>query len=209
MSFRKDGESDFQEEKEVEMTPQSQIDTARIAKAVREILIAIGENPDREGLLETPQRVARMYEEFFSGLHDDPSVHTQKFFKENYNEIVLVRDISFNSTCEHHLMPFMGKVHIGYIPDGRVIGLSKLARVVEVISHRPQVQERMTEEIAELLYRQLKARAVAVVVEAEHTCMTVRGVKKPGSICITSALRGRFLKDSSSRAEILSLINKR
>jgi GTP cyclohydrolase I len=191
------------------MSTQSTIDTERIAKAVREILIAIGENPDREGLLETPQRVARMYGEFFSGLYEDPSVHLQKFFKENYNEIVLVRDISFNSICEHHLMPFMGNVHIGYIPDGRVIGLSKLARVVEVISHRPQVQERMTEDIAELLYRQLKAKAVAVVVEAEHTCMTVRGVKKPGSACITSALRGRFLKDPSSRAEILSLINKR
>jgi GTP cyclohydrolase I len=191
------------------MSTQSPIDTERIAQAVREILIAIGENPDREGLLETPQRVARMYGEFFSGLHEDPSAHLQKFFKENYNEIVLVRDISFNSICEHHLMPFMGNVHIGYIPDGRVIGLSKLARVVEVISHRPQVQERMTEDIAELLYRQLKAKAVAVVVEAEHTCMTVRGVKKPGSTCITSALRGRFLKDSSSRAEILSLINKR
>ncbi|MDR1270791.1 MAG: GTP cyclohydrolase I FolE [Planctomycetaceae bacterium] len=191
------------------MTTKLPIDKERIAKAVREILIAIGENPDREGLLETPQRVARMYEEFFGGLYEDPSVHLQKFFKENYNEIVLVRDISFNSICEHHLMPFMGNVHIGYIPDGRVIGLSKLARVVEVISHRPQVQERMTEDIAELLYCQLKAKAVAVVVEAEHTCMTVRGVKKPGSTCITSALRGRFLKDSSSRAEILSLINKR
>jgi GTP cyclohydrolase I len=191
------------------MTTKLPIDKERIAKAVREILIAIGENPDREGLLETPQRVARMYEEFFCGLYEDPSVHLQKFFKENYNEIVLVRDISFNSICEHHLMPFMGNVHIGYIPDGRVIGLSKLARVVEVISHRPQVQERMTEDIAELLYCQLKAKAVAVVVEAEHTCMTVRGVKKPGSTCITSALRGRFLKDSSSRAEILSLINKR
>jgi GTP cyclohydrolase I len=185
------------------------IDKDRIASAVREILIAIGEDPDREGLLETPRRVARMYEELFGGLHDDPAVHTKKFFKENYNEIVLVRDISFNSTCEHHLMPFMGKVHIGYIPDGRVIGLSKLARVVEVFSRRPQVQERMTENIAELLYRELNAQAVAVVVEAEHTCMTVRGVKKPGSFCVTSALRGGFLKNPSSRAEIFSLINTR
>jgi GTP cyclohydrolase I len=184
------------------------IDLNRIAAAVREILIAIGENPDREGLQETPQRVARMYQELFSGLHDDPAAHTKKFFSENYNEIVLVRDISFNSVCEHHLMPFMGTVHIGYIPDGRVIGLSKLARVVEVFSHRPQVQERFTEDIAELLYRELKAKAVAVVVEAEHTCMTVRGVKKPGSLCVTSALRGGFLKNPSSRAEILALINK-
>lgn len=172
-------------------------------------MFAIGENPDREGLQETPQRVARMYEELFCGLHDDPSRHTQKFFTENYNEIVLVRDISFNSICEHHLMPFLGVVHIGYIPKGKVIGLSKLARVVEVFAHRPQVQERMTEDIAELLYEQLEAKAVAVVVEAEHTCMTVRGVKKPGAKCITSALRGLFLSSHSSRDEIFSLINKR
>lgn len=181
----------------------------RIEKAVREILYAIGEDPDREGLLETPNRVARMYQELFGGLHEDPKVHTRKFFKENYNEIVLVRDISFNSVCEHHLMPFMGNVHIGYIPDGRVIGLSKLARVVEVFAHRPQVQERLTEDIAEHLYSQLQAKGVAVVIEAVHTCMTVRGVKKPNSTCITSALRGGFLKNPSSRAEIFSLINQR
>ena len=191
------------------MPKKNPIDKDRIAAAIREILIAIGENPDREGLRETPQRVARMYQELFGGLHDDPTAHTKKFFSENYNEIVLVRDISFNSVCEHHLMPFMGKIHIGYIPDGRVIGLSKLARVIEVFSHRPQVQERLTEDIAELLYRELQAKAVAVVVEAEHTCMTVRGVKKPGSLCVTSALRGGFLKNSSSRAEIMALINKR
>ena len=185
------------------------IDKDRIVAAVREILIAIGENPDREGLKETPHRVARMYQELFSGLHEDPAACTKKFFDENYNEVVLVRDISFNSICEHHLMPFMGVVHIGYIPDGRVIGLSKLARVIEVFSHRPQLQERLTEEIAELLYRELKAKAVAVVIEAEHTCMTVRGVKKPGSLCVTSALRGGFLKHPSSRAEIMALINKR
>jgi GTP cyclohydrolase I len=185
------------------------IDKDRIVAAVRELLFAIGENPDREGLKETPQRVAKMYQELFCGLHDDPAAYTKKFFSENYNEIVLVRDISFSSICEHHLMPFMGVVHIGYIPDGRVIGLSKLARVIEVFSHRPQLQERMTEDIAELLFRELKAKAVAVVVEAEHTCMTLRGVKKPGSLCVTSALRGGFLKNPSSRAEILSLINKR
>lgn len=188
---------------------KSSIDMQRIEKAVREILYAIGEDPDREGLLETPNRVARMYQELFGGLHEDPKVHTRKFFKENYNEIVLVRDISFNSVCEHHLMPFMGNVHIGYIPDGRVIGLSKLARVVEVFAHRPQVQERLTEDIAEHLYSQLQAKGVAVVIEAVHTCMTVRGVKKPNSTCITSALRGGFLKNPSSRAEIFSLINQR
>jgi len=190
------------------MPKKNSIDQNRIVTAVREILIAIGEDPDREGLRETPQRVARMYQELFSGLHVDPATYTKKFFSENYNEIVLVRDISFNSICEHHLMPFMGNIHIGYIPDGRVIGLSKLARVIEVFSHRPQVQERLTEDIAELLYRELRAKAVAVVVEAEHTCMTLRGVKKPGSLCVTSALRGGFLKNPSSRAEILALINK-
>ena len=185
------------------------IDKNRIVAAVREILLAIGEDPDREGLRETPQRVARMYQEFFGGLHEDPAAYTKKFFSETYSEVVLVRDISFNSMCEHHLMPFMGVVHVGYIPDGRVIGLSKLARVIEVFSHRPQLQERLTADIADLLYRELKAKAVAVVVEAEHTCMTLRGVKKPGSLCVTSALRGGFLKNPSSRAEILALINKR
>jgi GTP cyclohydrolase I len=185
------------------------IDKNRIVAAVREILFAIGENPDREGLRETPHRVARMYQELFGGLHEDPAAYTKKFFNENYNEVVLVRDINFSSICEHHLMPFMGVVHIGYIPDGRVIGLSKLARVIEVFSHRPQLQERMTEDIAELLYKELQAKAVAVVIEAEHTCMTLRGVKKPGSLCVTSALRGGFLKHPSSRAEILALINKR
>ena len=184
------------------------IDTDRIAAAVREILIAIGEDPDREGLVETPQRVARMYEELFGGLHEDPKQYTNQFFTETYNEIVLVRDISFNSMCEHHLMPFMGEVHIGYIPRGRVIGLSKLARVVEAVSHRPQLQERMTESIASLLYESLDAKAVAVVVEAAHTCMTVRGVKKPGSLCVTSALRGGFLKDAPSRAEFFALIRR-
>jgi len=190
-------------------TKKNPIDKNRIVAAVREILFAIGEDPDREGLRETPHRVARMYQELFGGLHEDPATYTKKFFSENYNEVVLVRDISFSSICEHHLMPFMGVVHIGYIPDGRVIGLSKLARVIEVFSHRPQLQERMTEDIAELLYKELKAKAVAVVVEAEHTCMTLRGVKKPGSLCVTSALRGGFLKNPSSRAEILALINKR
>ena len=192
------------------MSPRKNpIDKNRIVAAVREILLAIGEDPDREGLRETPHRVARMYQELFGGLHEEPAAYTKKFFSETYNEVVLVRDISFNSICEHHLMPFMGVIHIGYIPDGRVIGLSKLARVIEVFSHRPQLQERLTADIADLLYRELKAKAVAVVVEAEHTCMTLRGVKKPGSLCVTSALRGGFLKNPSSRAEILALINKR
>lgn len=182
------------------------VDRPRIERAVREILAAVGENPDREGLLETPARVARMYAEMFSGLGQDPRAHLGKAFTEKYDEIVLVRDIAFHSVCEHHLLPFMGHAHIGYLPAGKVLGLSKLARVVEVVSHRPQVQERMTEEIATLLEEDLGAKGVAVVVEATHTCMTVRGVRKPGSVCVTSAMKGVFRANVSSRAEVMSLI---
>jgi GTP cyclohydrolase I len=184
----------------------SGVDLPRIERAVREILAAVGEDPNREGLRETPARVARMYAELFSGLHDDPRSHLQKFFAEKYDEVVLVRDISFNSMCEHHMMPFMGTAHIGYLPDGLVVGLSKLARVVEGIARRPQVQERMTETIADLLVDELHAKGVAVVIEAVHTCMTVRGVRKPGSVCVTSAMRGAFRSNLSSRAEIMTLI---
>ncbi len=190
----------------VDSEPGSRIDKPRIERAVREILLAVGEDPDREGLRGTPNRVARMYAELFSGLHDDPRVHLKKFFSEKYDEIVLVRDISFNSMCEHHMLPFMGKAHVGYLPNGRVIGLSKLARVVESVARRPQVQERMTESIADLLISELQARGVAVVIEAVHTCMTVRGVRKPGSVCITSAIKGAFRKDPSTRAELMTLI---
>src|SRR3954447_2065497 len=161
-------------------TPQ--VDLPRIERAVREILAAVGEDPNREGLRETPARVARMYSELFSGLHDEPSVHLRKFFTEKYDEMVLVRDISFNSMCEHHLLPFTGVAHIGYVPNGKVVGLSKLARVVESVSHRPQVQERMTEQIANLLIEELDVKGVAVVIEATHSCMTIRGVRKPGSV---------------------------
>ncbi len=182
------------------------VDHARIQRAVREILIAVGEDPDREGLLETPARVARMYEEMFSGLRDNPKKHLEKFFTEKYDEVVLVRDISFCSMCEHHMLPFVGKAHIGYLPDGKVIGLSKLARVVEVVARRPQVQERMTEEIANLLLDELDARGVAVVVEATHTCMTIRGVRKPGSLCVTSAMKGIFRSNLSTRSEVMQLI---
>ena len=187
-------------------TAAAKVDHPRIERAVREILLAVGEDPDREGLLETPARVARMYAEMFTGLHQDPREHLQKAFTEKYDEIVLVRDIAFNSVCEHHLLPFMGHAHIGYLPDGRVLGLSKLARVVEVVSHRPQVQERMTEQIADLLENDLGAKGVAVVVEATHTCMTIRGVRKPSSMCVTSAMKGLFRSNVSSRAEVLSLI---
>ncbi len=182
------------------------VDLPRIQRAVREILAAVGEDPNREGLRETPARVARMYAELFSGLHDDPRLHLRKFFTEKYDEMVLVRDISFNSMCEHHLLPFSGVAHVGYIPNGRVVGLSKLARVVESVSHRPQVQERMTEEIANLLIEELDVKGVAVVIEATHSCMTIRGVRKPGSICVTSAMKGIFRSNLSSRSEVMNLI---
>ena len=187
-------------------TEKRPVDLERIERAFREILIAVGENPDREGLRETPRRVAKMYAEMFQGLHLDPRVHLHKYFTEKYNEVVLVRDISFNSMCEHHFLPFMGKVHIGYIPSGKIIGLSKLARVVEVVSQRPQVQERMTATIADLLIDELQVQGVGVVIEALHTCMAIRGIKKPGATCITSALRGTFLKDARTRSEFMSLV---
>lgn len=194
------------EETEAPCTVNAQIDLPRIERAVREILLAVGEDADREGLRDTPARVARMYAELFSGLHEDPREHVKKFFTEKYDEVVLVTDISFESMCEHHLMPFMGKAHIGYLPDGRVIGLSKLARVVEGVARRPQVQERMTETIADLLLEELRAKGVAVVIEAVHTCMTVRGVRKPGCVCVTSAMKGAFRTNPSTRAEIMTLI---
>src|SRR4051795_8376051 len=187
-------------------TEKTAVDLPRIERAVREILTAVGEDPDREGLLETPARVARMYAEMFSGLRQDPRIHTQKFFSEEYDEVVLVRDISFCSMCEHHLLPFIGTAHVAYIPEGKVIGLSKIARVVEVISRRPQVQERMTEDIANLLVNELGAKGVAVVIEASHSCMTVRGVKKPGSAMVTSAMKGVFRSNLSTRAEVMQLI---
>lgn len=187
-------------------TPPSTIDKPRIEAAVREILAAIGENPDRLGLLDTPGRVARMYEELFSGLHTNPGRHLKRVFEETYDEMVLVRDISFNSTCEHHLLPFMGVAHIGYLPRGKVAGLSKLARVVEEVSRRPQVQERMTHQIADLMNDELDAKGVIVVLEAEHTCMTIRGVKKPGALTVTSAVRGLLKSNQSSRAEAMAII---
>jgi GTP cyclohydrolase I len=182
------------------------VDHDRIKKAVREILLAVGENPDREGLLETPDRVARMYAEIFSGLSSDPAVHLQKTFTQKHDEMVLVKDIAFASCCEHHLLPFTGKAHIAYLPNGRIVGLSKLARVVDAVARRPQVQERMTEEIADLLMTHLKARGVGVIVEADHSCMTIRGVRKPGAMTITSSMRGGFLDHPATRAEMMSLV---
>ena len=182
------------------------VDRERIERAVREILIAVGEDPDREGLLETPARVARMYSEVFSGLHTDPRIHLKRVFTENYDEIVLVRDIEFHSMCEHHLLPFSGRAHVGYLPNGKVVGLSKLARVVDEVARRPQVQERMTETIANMIEQDLGARGVAVMIESTHSCMTMRGIRKAGASCTTSAMRGVVRENLSSRAEILGLI---
>jgi GTP cyclohydrolase I len=182
------------------------VDQNRIRKAVREILAAIGENPEREGLLETPDRVARMYAEIFGGLTDDPAVHLARTFTQKHDEMVLVKDIEFASCCEHHLLPFIGKAHIAYLPNGRVVGLSKLARVVDTIARRPQVQERMTETIADLIMTHLKARGVGVIIEASHSCMTIRGVRKPGAMTITSSMRGGFLDNPATRAEMTSLV---
>lgn len=182
------------------------IDQERIQAAVREILLAIGEDLDREGLRDTPERVARLFVEMFSGLGQDPKEMLRKTFTQKYDEMVLVKDIGFESMCEHHLLPFLGKAHIAYLPKGKIVGLSKLARVVEVLSRRPQVQERMTEELADLLMSELDARGVAVILEASHTCMTIRGIRKGTSICTTSAMRGAFALKESTRAELMSLI---
>jgi len=187
--------------------PARPVDQARIRAAVREILSAVGENPDRDGLLETPARVARMYAEVFDGLGADPRIHLQKTFEVGHEDMVLQKDIEFSSFCEHHLLPFTGRAHIAYIPTGRVVGLSKLARVVEGVARKPQVQERMTQEIADLMQDELTPRGVLVLVEASHSCMTIRGVRKPGTVCVTSAARGIYQTNSASRQEVLSLIN--
>lgn len=184
------------------------VDLEAINGAVRTILKAVGENSNRDGLLDTPRRVAKMYAEMFGGLHLDPGRHLDVTFEENYDETVLVRDIEFTSMCEHHLLPFRGVAHVAYIPNGRVTGLSKLARVVEEVSRRPQVQERMTQTVADLIEERLGSSAVAVIVKAEHSCMSVRGIRKPGSTTVTSSMRGSFRNDAASRAELMSLINQ-
>lgn len=183
------------------------IDTQKIEIAVRMILEAIGEDPEREGLQDTPARVGRMYQEIFCGLHEDPEVHLKKTFSEEHEEMVLVKDIPIYSMCEHHLLPFYGKAHVAYIPrQGNITGLSKLARVVEGFAKRPQLQERLTSQIADCIMHRLGAKGVLVVIEAEHMCMTIRGVKKPGSKTLTSAVRGLFQKSEATRAEAFSLI---
>jgi GTP cyclohydrolase I len=190
------------------MTKQKKkIDEARIEKAVREILSAVGEDLNRDGLKDTPARVARMYGELLAGMHDDPNTHISRVFNENYDEIVLLRDIPFYSICEHHLMPFIGSAHVAYLPSGKILGVSKLARIVDCFARRLQTQERLTYQIADCLMSNLKPLGVAVVLEASHSCMTIRGIKKPGSVMVTSAVRGLFRKDPRSRNEIMSLIH--
>jgi GTP cyclohydrolase I len=183
------------------------MDTDRIAKAVRDILEAVGEDPEREGLKNTPLRVARMYQELFSGLDSNPAQHLTAAFTETYDELVVLRDISFNSMCEHHLMPFEGHAHVAYLPDGQVVGISKLARVVDDFAHRPQVQERLTSQIADLLMDKLSAKGVAVVLNATHTCMTCRGIRKAGSVMVTSAVRGICKSDARTRGEVMTLLH--
>lgn len=185
----------------------SGVDLPRIERAVREILEAIGEDPDRDGLVETPKRVAKAYGEFFSGLHEDPAELLATTFDIDHDELVLVKDIPFYSTCEHHLVPFHGSAHVGYIPgpEGKVTGLSKLARLVEVYARRPQVQERLTTQIVEALMEHLSPRGAMVVIECEHMCMSMRGVRKPGAKTVTSAVRGQ-LREPATRAEAMSLI---
>ncbi len=183
------------------------VDEARIEKAVREILSAVGEDLNREGLKDTPARVARMYGELLAGMRDDPNTHISRVFNENYDEIVLLRDIPFYSMCEHHLMPFIGSAHVAYLPSGKILGVSKLARIVDCFARRLQTQERLTSQIADCLMTNLKPQGVAVVLEASHSCMTIRGIKKPGSVMVTSAVRGLFRKDPRSRSEIMSLIH--
>ncbi len=187
-----------------------EVDLARIAAGVREMLAGVGEDPDRDGLRQTPERVARMYAEIFSGLQEDPGEHLAVTFEADHEELVLVRDIQIYSVCEHHLLPWAGKAHVAYIPgdDGRVTGLSKLVRLVEGSAKRPQVQERLTSQVADTLVRVLEPRGVMVVVEAEHLCMSMRGVQKPGAMTVTSAVRGHFLTSSAARAEVLGFIHR-
>ena len=183
------------------------IDSERIRKAVAEILSAIGEDVQREGLRDTPDRVARMYSELCGGMYEDPKKHLRSVFTEKYDEIVLLRDIPFYSLCEHHILPFIGEAHVAYLPTGQVLGVSKLARLVDCFAHRLQTQERLTGQIADYLMQNLKPMGVAVVLQASHSCMTIRGIKKPGSMMVTSALRGLFKKDARSRNEVLSLMH--
>ena len=186
---------------------RERVDRARIEAAVREILLAVGEDPDREGLQETPARVARMYAELFNGLHADPRIHLRKTFTEKYDEVVLVKDVQFASTCEHHLLPFTGTAHVAYLPEGKIVGLSKIPRMVDVFARRLQVQERLTDQIANAIDDVLKPTGVGVVIEAYHLCMMMRGVEKQNSKSVTSSLRGAFRDDAKTRDEFLRLVH--
>jgi GTP cyclohydrolase I len=185
---------------------EKKVDTQKIIDAVHQILVALGEDPNREGLVDTPKRVANMYKELLAGMRSDPTEHVHVFHEE-YDEIVLLKDIPFYSVCEHHMMPFIGKAHIAYLPDGRVIGISKLARILDSYARRLQVQERLTGQVADFMMEYLNPKGAAVVIEASHSCTTIRGIKKAGSVMVTSALRGIFKSDSRTRSEVLSLIN--
>ena len=185
------------------------MDKKKIEKAIRDILEAIGEDPKRKDLLETPRRVAEMYEEIFSGIHQDPAKELEVILDQKHEEIILLKNISLQSLCEHHLLPFMGRAHIAYIPkQGRVTGLSKLARVVDILSKRPQVQERLTTQVADIIMKKLKPLGCMVVIEAEHMCMSMRGVKKPGITTVTSAVRGIFKENEKTRSETLALMRR-
>ena len=186
---------------------KKKIDAERIENAVAEILSAVGEDAKREGLKATPARVAKMYAELLAGMNEDPKVYLDSLFTEKYDEIVLLRDIPFYSICEHHLMPFIGSAHVAYMPSGAVLGVSKLARIVDSFARRLQVQERLTNQISDFLMDNLQPKGVAVVIEASHSCMTIRGIKKPGSVMVTSALRGIFFRDPKSRSEVLGLMH--
>lgn len=189
--------------------PTKKIDHKKIEEAVTQILVAIGEDPSREGLKDTPNRVARMYDELLAGSREDPKKHVRSIFSEQHDEIVLLRDIPFYSVCEHHIMPFIGKAHVAYLPRGKVIGISKLARIVDSFAQRLQVQERLTSQVADFIMDNLKPQGVAVVIEASHSCITIRGAQKPDSVMVTSALRGIFKKDMRTRSEVMSLIHNR
>lgn len=204
------GGGDLNVPEELPLAPEiaPEVDLERIESAVREILDAIGEDPDREGLRETPARVARMYAETCAGLHDDPGRHLRTSFDAGHDEMIMVRDIPLYSTCEHHLVPFVGRAHVAYIPngDGRVTGLSKLARLVDGFARRPQVQERLTTQVADTIEARLEPRGVLVVIEAEHMCMSMRGIRKPGASTVTSAVRGVFRTNQGTRAEAMRFI---
>ena len=185
------------------------VDQERVAQAVRQILEAIGEDPGREGLADTPRRIGALYADLFAGLHQDPCQVLSTGFQENHKEMVILKDIPFYSICEHHFLPFQGRAHVGYVPEGRVVGASKIARAVDILAHRPQIQERLTSQIADCLMEGLVPDGVAVVIEAEHLCMTMRGVQKPGALLVTSAVRGSFRRRAVTRSEFLALVQRK